>query len=134
MPADKEPENSERSQADRIARFRWTKGKSGNPSGRPPLKAVLSDALRDRLAEQVPGDKRGRTYAQKIAARLVEAALRGSVSAAALIADRCEGRAPQPLTGARGEPLIPTDPNALLIQMTDLIAEIKSELKARETE
>ena len=101
-------EKPDSSKADRIAPYRWKPGESGNPAGRPPSEAALSDDLRSRLAEKVPGDKQHRTYAQKIACRLVEAALRGSVSAAALIADRVEGKPPQSLTGANGSPLIPT--------------------------
>jgi Family of unknown function (DUF5681) len=106
--AEKDAGISQQSRADRIKDFRWQKGVSGNPAGRPKSEAVLSDALRAKLAEPVPGDRQGRSYAQKIAARLVEAALRGSVSAAALIADRCEGRPVQALTGPGGNPLLPT--------------------------
>jgi hypothetical protein len=109
MPdAEKDAGNSQKSRADRVAAYRWPKGVSGNPAGRPPSEAVLSDALRTRLGEKVPGDRKQRTYAQKIACRLVEAALRGSISAIALIADRCEGKAPQALTGPGGNPLLPT--------------------------
>jgi hypothetical protein len=105
--AEKEAGISQKSRADRVAAFRWQKGVSGNPSGRPPSPATVSDALRARLSEQYPGDRKHRTYAEKLAARLIESALRGSVSAMALVLDRVEGRAVQALTGPNGSPLIP---------------------------
>ncbi|MGA7557859.1 MAG: DUF5681 domain-containing protein [Terriglobales bacterium] len=108
LDAVKDASISQQSRADRIKDFRWQKGVSGNPSGRPPVTAVLSDALRSKLSEQYPGDRKHRTYAEKLAARLIESALRGSVSAIALIYERIEGKAPQALTGANGSPLLPT--------------------------
>jgi Family of unknown function (DUF5681) len=108
MDAEKQAQSTEKAKADRIAPFRWQPGQSGNPNGRPPSPAVLSDALRAKLSEQYPGDRKHRTYAEKLAARLIESALRGSVSAIALIYERTEGKAPQSLTGPNGSPLLPT--------------------------
>jgi hypothetical protein len=106
--SEKQPQSSQKSKAQRLAPFRWQPGQSGNPAGRPPSPAVLSDALRAKLAEQYPGDRRHRTYAEKLAARLIESALRGSVSAMALICERVEGKSPLAVTGAGGSPLLPT--------------------------
>lgn len=80
------------------AATRWRKGQpSPNPGGRPKSR-LLSEALRTLLAEVKPGDSAGRTYAEVIAANLIEIASGegpGAVHAANEIADRIEGRAPQ---------------------------------------
>ena len=76
---------------------RWRKGTSGNPGGRPRSRLV-SEALRTRLAEVKPNDPAGRTYAEVVAANLVEFACTegpGAVHAASEIADRLQGRARQ---------------------------------------
>jgi hypothetical protein len=72
----------------------WRKGQSGNAGGRPKSR-MLSEALRTRLAEVVPGDPAGRTYAEVVAENLIEIACSegpGAVHAASEIADRLEGR------------------------------------------
>jgi hypothetical protein len=79
------------------SRTRFRKGISGNPGGRPKSR-LLSEALRSRLAEVKPGDPAGRTYAEVVAANLIEiACAEGSaaVHAASEIADRLEGRSRQ---------------------------------------
>jgi len=77
---------------------RWKMGQpSPNPGGRPKSR-LLSEALRTRLAEVKPGDPGGRTYAEIVAANLIEIACtegRGAVHAASEIADRLEGRSRQ---------------------------------------
>ena len=85
----------------RLRPYRWKKGQSGNPGGRPKTK-VLSEAYRNALAELSPKDQR--TLAEAIAAALVRRALKSDVRAAAEIADRTEGKAPQSvrLEGDRG--------------------------------
>ena len=74
----------------------WPKGVSGNPSGRP-RKTPLTDACREVLAEPIPDDPRGRTYAQGIAETLAHKALTGDIRAAQEIADRAEGKPRQRL-------------------------------------
>ena len=78
----------------------WKKGQpSPNPGGRPKTK-VLSLALGAKLAEIKPDDPSGRSYAEVVAANLVEIACsqnRSAVTAAAEIADRLEGRPMQRL-------------------------------------
>jgi Family of unknown function (DUF5681) len=71
--------------------FRWKKGQSGNPGGRPKSK-TLSNAYRNKLEEAVPNDPEGRTWAEFIAEAQVRDAVRGNVQAAREIADRTEGR------------------------------------------
>lgn len=72
----------------------WPRGTSGNAGGRPK-KTPLTDACREVLAQAIPGDPEGRTYAQKIAAMLAEKATEGDIRAAQELADRAEGRARQ---------------------------------------
>lgn len=74
--------------------YRWRKGQSGNPSGRPRMGA-LAKACRHVLEQPIPGDEAGRTYAQAIAERLAELAIKGHLGAARELADRAEGRAGQ---------------------------------------
>ena len=76
---------------------RWKKGSSGNPGGRPRSR-LLSEALRNRLAQIVDSDPSGRTFAEAIAENLVRIACSegpSAVHAANEIADRIEGRPPQ---------------------------------------
>ena len=79
---------------------RWRRGQpSPNPGGRPKSR-LLSQALGIRLAEVKPGDPEGRTFAEVMAANLIDIACSkgsGAVTAANEIADRLEGRAPQTL-------------------------------------
>ncbi len=77
----------------------FRKGQSGNPGGRPKSR-LLSEALRSRLSEPVPDDPEGRTYAEVVAANLIDIACSagaGAVSAANEIANRIEGKPPQRL-------------------------------------
>src|SRR5262249_6157155 len=76
------------------APHRFKPGQSGNPGGRPRT-AKVSEACRDKLASFIPGDAEGRTYAEGIADKLVQLALRGDIRAAQELADRAEGRPSQ---------------------------------------
>jgi hypothetical protein len=49
------------------------KGQSGNPGGRAKSR-ILSEALRNRLAEVKADDPAGRTYAEIVATNLIEIA------------------------------------------------------------
>lgn len=76
---------------------RWKKGSSGNPGGRPKSR-LLSEALRNRLAEVKPDDPEHRTWAEAIASNLIEVAASKSPSAIAAaneVCDRAEGRPSQ---------------------------------------
>ena len=78
---------------------RWKRGASGNPGGRPRTR-VLSEALRNRLAEAKPDDPEHRTWAEAIAANLIEIAASKSANAIAAaneVSDRAEGRPSQHL-------------------------------------
>jgi hypothetical protein len=79
----------------RATQFR--KGQSGNAGGRPKSR-LLSEALRNRLAQTVDDDPAGRTFAEAIAHNLVRIATSqgpSAVHAASEIADRIEGRSRQ---------------------------------------
>ena len=85
---------------------KYKPGRSGNPGGRPK-KTKLTEAYRQILEELVPGDPKGRTYAQLIAWGMVKSALKGRSDAAREIGDRTEGRARQAidLGGSAENPL-----------------------------
>jgi hypothetical protein len=71
-------------------------GRSGNPGGRPKRK-LITECFQRILEKPVPGDDKGRTYADQIAFAIVSEAINGNVRAAIEIADRVEGRAKQAL-------------------------------------
>ena len=74
------------------AATRWTKGQpSPNPGGRPRT-TPLSDAYRRLLETPYPGDKRGRTYVERIAEVVCFEAGGGDLAAVREVADRTEGR------------------------------------------
>jgi hypothetical protein len=77
---------------------RFKKGQpSPNAGGRPKTR-LLSEALRVRLAESVPGDLGGRTYAEVVADNLISIACSqgpGAVAAMAELSNRAEGKARQ---------------------------------------
>jgi uncharacterized protein DUF5681 len=75
---------------------RFQPGQSGNPGGRPKT-APLSQACREILAQPVPDDAKGRTYAEAIAETLAKNALKGDIRAAQELADRSEGKPRQRL-------------------------------------
>lgn len=79
-------------------RTQWKRGQaSPNPGGRPKSR-ILSEALRNRLAEVKPDDPHQRTWAEMIAANLIEIAASKSpnaIAAANELCDRAEGRPSQ---------------------------------------
>ena len=70
-------------------------GATGNPEGRPKL-TLLSEALREQLAQVLPGVD-DRTMAEHIARSLIREAIKGNVAAIREIADRTEGKPKQAL-------------------------------------
>jgi len=82
---------------------RWQKGMSSpHPSGRPKVR-LISEALRIKLAEIKADDPQQRTYAEIIAAKLIETASSPGhriVAAVSEIIDRLEGRAHQSIAVA----------------------------------
>ncbi len=82
---------------------KFEKGKSGNPSGRPP--SLFKGALERALKQTDP--KKKTTALNRIAAAMVREAEAGNVQAFKEIADRTDGKAPQSveLTGEGGGPV-----------------------------
>jgi len=75
------PENRRKTGEANLARgeaFRFKPGQSGNPGGRPRT-GKFSEACRAKLASVVPGDAAGRTFAEAIADRLAQRALKGDI-------------------------------------------------------
>ena len=68
----------------------WKKGESGNPAGRPKRNFVLTDALREKLAQPIGGN--GKTQLDGVICKLVSLARKGDTHAIQQIFDRLEGR------------------------------------------
>jgi hypothetical protein len=90
----------------RDAKGLWLPGTSPNPGGRPKHTPV-TDAYRALLGSKVPGDKKGRTYAELIALGAIHRAIKGSIDALKEVTDRAEGRTRQAveLMGPGGGPI-----------------------------
>jgi uncharacterized protein DUF5681 len=84
------PENRRKTGVPGGEATRWKPGQSGNPGGRPKI-APVSQACRELLAQPVPDDPEGCTYAKAIAQTLARKALDGDLRAAQELADRAEG-------------------------------------------
>jgi len=97
----------------------WRKGQSGNPN-RGPRKPI-SDAYTDLAEHLFPGDKHGRTYAQRLAEAQFRAAIRGWTDAGREIANRIEGPGEKPQqVGVPG-----SDPLKVRIDAPELIRAIR---------
>jgi len=91
------PENRRKTAEANLARgqaFRFKPGQSGNPGGRPRT-ARLSEACRVKRVSPIPGDPESRSFAEAIADKLAQQALKGDIRAAQELADRAEGRPSQ---------------------------------------
>jgi hypothetical protein len=75
----------------------WPKGFCPNPKGRGPK--PITQAYAKLAHKKVPGDAKGRTYAEMVAEGQYTAAGKGKTEAAREIADRLEGKAVQPVVG-----------------------------------
>lgn len=80
---------------ERLKKYQFQPGQSGNPSGRPAGRSITS-ALRALLTKPFPRDRQRRSYAEKIALALCNAAANGSVEAARLLAESRGRRHPEP--------------------------------------
>ncbi len=87
----------------RVAKYKWPKGKSGNPSGRPKKKHF--DLIFEQLASANPEAVRA------IGVHLFEAAqgnvpfCTGAVVAAKFLTERVDGKVAQPISGPEGGPI-----------------------------
>ena len=85
----------------------WKPGQSGNPAGRTPL-VRIGEAYSKILGIPIPDDPMERTYAEAIAQKVAELALKGNLFAVEEIADRTEGKPRQPVehSGPDGGPIV----------------------------
>jgi hypothetical protein len=93
-----------RGNPDKTKPFRWPKGKSGNPGGRP--RKVITAAYGALADQPCPFDPQKRTWAQVLAEGQFKAALTGNTNAAREIADRLEGKAQQSVNLEQGNDAI----------------------------
>jgi len=70
--------------------YHFKPGNNANPTGRPK---DLSRELRKQLQDKVPGDPKGRTYAQLFISQVISRSITKSDVMAKEIFDRVEGRA-----------------------------------------
>jgi hypothetical protein len=103
--------------------YRWKPGQTGNPRGRPKTK-LLSQALRERLAELAPGDPLERTNAQFLADTLFQRAAAGNINALAELMDRAEGKPMQSVTLAASLGITKEEKLANLAEKLKAITEI----------
>ena len=82
--------------------YRWKKGVSGNPRGRPKRKDRLTDLLREELKKICPTDPEKRSWGELLVRGLVHLALKGNLQAFKEILDRHDGKGAQSDNG-RGE-------------------------------
>jgi uncharacterized protein DUF5681 len=78
------------------AEYRFPKGVSGNPGGKPKTQKV-NESARKRLAADADNPPKVETGADEIVEMLYQKAKRGDVGAARELADRAEGRPAQTL-------------------------------------
>ena len=90
--------------------YRFKKGVSGNPSGRPKCKEI-SKALRERLESDTP--LAARTYAEKVAKEWTDLALHGNIAAIVSLANRDEGCPATTIVSDGPNPL-----DLILVEMT----------------
>lgn len=82
--------------------YRWKKGVSGNPRGRPKRKDRLTDLLREELKKICPTDPEKRSWGELLVRGLVHLALKGNLPAFKEILDRHDGKGARSDNG-RGE-------------------------------
>jgi len=130
--AEKQPYNP----AETVKEFRFPKGTSGNPKGRPKKENCLTSLLRELLEgdpnqvrkrwKGVKSGKRKMTGAQNLAIALYNKAVAGDLKAIQMIYERTEGKVPQPLehTGNGGEAIeFNVDPRNILAERIAHISE-----------
>ncbi len=110
--------------ANKVKAYKWKKGQSGNPKGRPPKDLSLTSLLKDELDKhpEINGKTDPRTWRQL----LVQAWLRGAMTKPVLLQmliERLEGRVAQPITGDNGGPIeVAVDAKGTLISAINRLA------------
>jgi Family of unknown function (DUF5681) len=84
-----------RGNPDKTKPYRFKKGESGNPGGRP--RKLISLAYEKLALELIPNDAKKRTYADLLAEAQFREAIKGKTQAAREVTDRLEGKAMQPI-------------------------------------
>ncbi len=83
-----QPNNTQRNKAEHLERFRWKKGESGNPSGRPKGSVSLEAELRRRLSDGEEGER----LVQGLISQAIRQALGGDFRFFNLILERLDGK------------------------------------------
>jgi len=110
--------------AEDIVKTQFKPGQSGNPKGKPKgaksWSTLYKKALKYKVDATDPrtGTARRMTLQEVVVLSMVQQAAKGNVKAAALITDRMEGKAVQPVSGPDGE-AIPMTPPQIIFQAVD---------------
>ncbi len=112
---DKQQDNNTAEKNPHLKKYRWKKGESGNPNGRPKNGFALNDHIRE-LANVEMKDKK--SMLENVVARVYEEALDGNMTAVSFLADRMLGR-PNQSIGIREE----TNEPIKIIDMGDNISD-----------
>ncbi len=119
--------------------YRWPKGFSPNPGGRPTRKHMAKawDRLLPCTIEAYDGMPEylrsfaGMTWAEMFVFAMALEVAKGNVAAYKEIVERREGKVAQPLTGAGGLPLVPTGTTTNIQNILILVARNKAILEAQ---
>jgi hypothetical protein len=83
-------------QLERLKQHAFQPGVSGNPNGRP--KEIMGAAYRRALLRKIPNDADGRIFADAVAQKMIDMAMKGDVKAVAEVTDRIDGKPSQSVT------------------------------------
>ena len=96
----------------------FSKGQSGNPSGRPK-----SRPFKTALAMELAAKGEDHKALREIASKLIEAARGGDMQAINALVDRTDGRPDRTLNLELAEKLSEIEPSLAIAQIADLVAE-----------
>lgn len=112
-----------------LREHQWTKGKSGNPKGRPAGRTVW-EAIQHKLEEPDP-DEPDKSITETLAERFIEMLLDGDMRAWTEALNRLEGKVTDrvSLEDDRHDPLDDIPPDRLKMLHRDLYEELKKEFE-----
>ena len=74
------------------AEYRWKKGVSGNPRGRPKKSESLTSLLNEEIAKVCPADREKRTWKELVVRATLQLAMKGNATALKEVWERLDGK------------------------------------------